>query len=229
MSNLNVENQTQKETNDEEWESCSECSVEITSEKRVAKSHKTKEKVKNRDITKNFSNSKTFFPSKNLNLPKNQNSNPHQDKVEQKKICYFFTQKRCKFGEKCFNLHPKNHQFNNFQKLNRPPFQQSVRNQNSFQKYTKRAYEPTFQNPQYNCQIYQNSALNNPKWSLYSTLTPDNFPQISPEGITNSYHQKYYSVPIQNSFDLLENDEQYQQINYSAPFSKNNFQEIEKY
>ena len=66
----------------------------------------------------------------------------------------------------------------------------------------------------------------NPKWSLYSNLSPDNFTQISPENITNSYHQKYYSVPIQNSFNLLGNDEQ---LNYSAPFRNYNFQEMEKY
>ena len=177
-------------------------------------------------MTKNFSNSKTFFPSKNLNLPNYQNRNPHQNKVDQKKICYFFTQNRCKFGEKCFNLHPKNHQFNNSQKLNRPPFQTGEKNQKIFQKYTKRAQEPTFQNPQFNSQIYQNSGFNNPKWSPYSNLSPDNFPQIFPENITNSYNQKYYSVPIQNSFNLLENDEQ---LNYSAPFRNYNFQEMEKY
>ena len=103
-----------------EWESCSEASVEITSEKKITQNPKSKEKIKNQDQTTNFPNSKTFFPSKN------QKSKSQNDKVDQKKICYFYTQKRCKFGEKCFNLHPKDYLFNNFQntqKINSPPFQ----------------------------------------------------------------------------------------------------------
>ena len=64
------------------------------------------------------------------------------------------------------------------------------------------------------------------KTTTLPKLSPDNFPKIFPENITNSYNQKYYSVPIQNSFNLLENDEQ---LNYSAPFRNYNFQEMEKY
>ena len=215
---------TQKVTlENNEWESCSEASVEITSEKKITQNPKSKEKIINQDQTTNFLNSKTFFPSKN------QKSKSQHDKVDQKKICYFYTQKRCKFGEKCFNLHPKNYLFNNFQntqKINRPPLQSSERTQYNFQKNMKSAYQPFYQNSQYNrpSQIIENPSLNNPSWSAYPILSPDNFPTEE----TNSY-QKYYSVPIQNSFDLLENNEQYEHVNYSAPISKYNSRQIEKY
>ena len=144
-------------------------------------------------------------------------------------MLFLYTKKKCKFGEKCFNLHPKNYLFNNFQntqKINRPPFQSSERTQYNFQKNMKSAYQPFYQNSQYNrpSQIIENPSLNNPSWSAYPNLLPDNFPTEE----TNSY-QKYYSVPIQNSFNLLENNEQYEHVNYSAPISKYNSRQIEKY
>ena len=82
-----------------------------------------------------------------------------------------------------------------------------------------RKHQSTYQNPQ----IFHNSALN-PNWSTYPTVSP-NFPQIPSREINNSY-QKYYSIPIQNSFNLLENNEQ---PNFLAPINKNTFTEVEKY
>ena len=122
---------------DDEWETTSESSVKISSPssneplekllKKALKSlgeKKTEPKKKISEINpKNNSNKENESKNSPKNNPSSRvNANPHN-----KTICKFYMQNRCKFNERCFNIHPPK---NNYVKNYIPPWNYNVANPN---------------------------------------------------------------------------------------------------
>ena len=181
-------------TEEDEWESCSEASVEITNQKIIRQKYEEKncQKIESK-------NSKMYFPSKFSNETKN----PKNISVN-KEICYFYTQKRCKFGDNCYNAHPKdyfqkNGHFDKNQRrfqTNNPTFQQNGTTQKkTFHKYQQKPYStfPQNQNKQFNSKIVQNSGTQKTNQSQYSSVLPSYFPKKQPNQTVNLDHNLNFS------------------------------------
>ena len=217
-------------TEDDEWESCSESSVEISNKTNSKKYNKTKNFKK--PERKNPKNLKIFVPSKftdKIDISQNTPVN--------KEICYFYTQGRCKFGKNCFNAHPKDYfHYNHPQKDQKTNgvFPQNGIYQSNSQKSQLKPYSTFPQNQinKFNSKIIHNSGPKKSNSLQDPSVSASHFSNYNHNGSQNNnyYQNENIAVPPQSFYKNRSENHNFNQIdefqNHTIYFKNSNFANI---